>query len=365
MPLDGHDYLVRQGWEGKGSGLRHGAISRPVIVAQKKNMGGIGKDRDEAFPFWDHVFNAAASAIKVKCYDSDSEDTESSTPAVAFQKTKTGIISNRRPTSGTPALSGTATPSEDPSASSSGTSTPRLSVLAAAKQQAARRMLYSMFFRGPVLGTEILEEKIEALVEASGSEARVEVVVEETVVKVDKAEKKEKREKKKRRKEKSGEDEGVATADVCGKGKAKAMDVEEELEQSRKGKRKEKTTEEPDVKHRKKRKRSDEEDEDEEARRVRKQEKAERKRLRAEKKAKKDEKRRLKEARKCKEEASEDEPEVDGEAPEDPGAEQVASAVEDSNPTKADIEGRSKRSNKSSSKSKKKRKTEEPDSVET
>lgn len=90
MPLDGHEYLIRQGWEGKGSGLRHGGISRPIIVAQKKNMGGIGKDRDEAFPFWDQcvsllcfwdrymtyytssVFNAAASAIKVKCYDSDS-----------------------------------------------------------------------------------------------------------------------------------------------------------------------------------------------------------------------------------------------------------------------------------------------------
>jgi hypothetical protein len=53
MPLDGHNYLVSQGWGGKGKALRDGAISRPLIVAQKKNLSGVGKDRDEAFPFWD------------------------------------------------------------------------------------------------------------------------------------------------------------------------------------------------------------------------------------------------------------------------------------------------------------------------
>lgn len=89
------------------------------------------------------------------------EDTESSTPTLSLQKTKTGIISNRRPTAGTPALSGSATPNGEASSSSSGTSTPRLSVMAMAKQQAAKRMLYSMFFRGPVLGNA-LEDAIEA-----------------------------------------------------------------------------------------------------------------------------------------------------------------------------------------------------------
>lgn len=53
MPLDGHAHLVSQGWSGVGSGLRHGAIARPVVVVQKKTLSGIGKDRDEAFPFWD------------------------------------------------------------------------------------------------------------------------------------------------------------------------------------------------------------------------------------------------------------------------------------------------------------------------
>lgn len=53
MPLDGHSFLVAQGWSGKGTGLRQGAITRPITVSQKKTLSGIGKDRDEAFPFWD------------------------------------------------------------------------------------------------------------------------------------------------------------------------------------------------------------------------------------------------------------------------------------------------------------------------
>jgi hypothetical protein len=53
MPLDGHSYLLSQGWTGKGTGLRHGAITRPLAIPQKKTLAGLGKDRDEAFPFWD------------------------------------------------------------------------------------------------------------------------------------------------------------------------------------------------------------------------------------------------------------------------------------------------------------------------
>lgn len=53
MPLDGHAYLVSQGWTGKGTGLRQGAIARPLVIPQKKTLAGLGKDRDEAFPFWD------------------------------------------------------------------------------------------------------------------------------------------------------------------------------------------------------------------------------------------------------------------------------------------------------------------------
>ncbi|THH27577.1 hypothetical protein EUX98_g6618 [Antrodiella citrinella] len=146
MPLDGHAYLVAQGWEGRGSGLRKGAIAKPVAVIQKKTLSGVGKDRDDAFPFWDHVFSAAASAIKIKTTDSDDESDDTDTPdGLPLQRTTTGIISNRRPATGTPALL---------SSSSSGSTTPRVSVMAAAKQEAARRTLYAMFFRGPVMRSD-------------------------------------------------------------------------------------------------------------------------------------------------------------------------------------------------------------------
>ncbi|KAJ8456872.1 hypothetical protein ONZ51_g11865 [Trametes cubensis] len=177
MPLDGHTHLVKQGWSGKGTGLRNGAIAKPITVTQKKTLAGIGKDRDEAFPFWDHVFQAAAVSIQVKLHkDSDDESSDSSdsedgqTPAVEIRRTATGIISNRRPVTGTPALSGATTPS-DSQASSSGSITPQLSLMAAAKQQAARRMLYSMFYRGPVIAAEDNDEKQSASKDISANQA--------------------------------------------------------------------------------------------------------------------------------------------------------------------------------------------------
>ena len=63
MPLDGHSYLVAQGWSGKGSGLRHGSISRPLAIPQKKTLSGLGKDRDEAFPFWDQYVVHLSSTV--------------------------------------------------------------------------------------------------------------------------------------------------------------------------------------------------------------------------------------------------------------------------------------------------------------
>jgi hypothetical protein len=53
MPLDGHSYLASYGWSGKGTGLRSGAIDKPLAIPPKRNLSGVGKDRDEAFPFWD------------------------------------------------------------------------------------------------------------------------------------------------------------------------------------------------------------------------------------------------------------------------------------------------------------------------
>ncbi|KAF8809549.1 hypothetical protein BYT27DRAFT_7232300 [Phlegmacium glaucopus] len=161
MPLDSHSYLVSQGWGGKGTGLRQGAISRPLAIPPKKNLAGLGKDRDEAFPFWDHLFSAAAKSIQIKCLSDDDEEengspTNSSNNNTSIKCTSTGILSNRRPIDGTPATSGTNTPE----IAASGSQPHRLGLLAAAKRDAAKRGLYSKFFRGPVLGPDtIIEEE--------------------------------------------------------------------------------------------------------------------------------------------------------------------------------------------------------------
>ncbi|KAF8555703.1 hypothetical protein OG21DRAFT_1496065 [Imleria badia] len=151
-PTYGHAYLTSYGWTGTGTGLRKGAIERPLAIPPKKNLSGLGKDRDEAFPFWDHLFAAASKAITIKV-SSDDEDTDSEDPSdtdpksAPLRRTTTGIISNRRPVSGTPvSTSGSATPSLDADV--------RLSLLATAKREAAKRGLYARFFRGPVLGPD-------------------------------------------------------------------------------------------------------------------------------------------------------------------------------------------------------------------
>ncbi|KAI6041395.1 hypothetical protein EDC04DRAFT_3089159 [Pisolithus marmoratus] len=153
MPLDGYTYLTSYGWTGKGTGLRNGAIEKPISIPQKRNLAGVGKDRDEAFPFWDHLFAVASKAITIKVVsDDDDNENDEDLPKnepLDIKRTSTGIISNRRPVTGTPS-----------SESASGTATPdlyvgpKLSLIAAAKREAVKRGLYSRFFRGPVLGPD-------------------------------------------------------------------------------------------------------------------------------------------------------------------------------------------------------------------
>ncbi|TBU44508.1 hypothetical protein BD309DRAFT_958301 [Dichomitus squalens] len=284
MPLDGHAHLVAQGWSGKGTGLRSGAIAKPITIIQKKSLAGVGKDRDEAFPFWDHVFQAASVSIQVKVHNSDDEsDSEgSTTPALSLQRTKTGIISNRRPTTGTPALSGTTTPSEP---QSSGAVTPRLSIMAQAKQQAARRMLYSMFYRGPVLSTEDVEKTMQVSTTNSPepSSASAPLLVE-------KASKESKRKKRKKRKSADVEDEGKAKR----KRRKREPKEKERNEKRSESKGKEKAPDDDD---------SEDARQPRETKAARKAEKAERKRLKAEKRARKEERRKRRAARKAKEDA--------------------------------------------------------------
>jgi len=148
MPLNSDAYLRKQGWEGSGSGLRKGALSKPLAIPQKRNLGGLGKDRDEAYPFWDHLFTAASKTITIRLHTD--EDSDATPPTVSptppsLQRTKTGILSSLRPSASTPYISRPNSP------------TPRLTLVAAAKQEAARRQLYSLFYRGAALLPELDE----------------------------------------------------------------------------------------------------------------------------------------------------------------------------------------------------------------
>ncbi|KAI5454166.1 hypothetical protein NCC49_004231 [Naganishia albida] len=130
MPMDTTEYLTAQGWKGKGTALKQGHMTRPIAVVQKKTLSGVGKDRDEAVPFWDNIFAAAAINIRVS----------SQTP--------------------TPAASGTATPTKggSPAPSRSSQTQSSMTAFARGKQEMARRILYSKFLRGQVILSEDLDK---------------------------------------------------------------------------------------------------------------------------------------------------------------------------------------------------------------
>ncbi|KAF8580112.1 hypothetical protein K439DRAFT_1637240 [Ramaria rubella] len=158
--LDSTSYLTSFGWQGKGNGLRQGSVSRPLSIPQKRTLAGLGKDRDEAFPFWDHLFSAAAKSIKIKVSQEDDTEADGPQDNAAFLtepsllRTATGILSTRRPVLGTPASSGSVTPADSTLQTSM-----HLTLMATAKRESARKRLYARFFKGPVLGPEINSEK--------------------------------------------------------------------------------------------------------------------------------------------------------------------------------------------------------------
>ncbi|KZS96057.1 hypothetical protein SISNIDRAFT_451740 [Sistotremastrum niveocremeum HHB9708] len=152
MPLDGHAFLTAQGWQGKGQGLRQGAIHRPIAAPLKSTKSGVGKDKVEAFAFWEHAYTVAASSIKISIdgNESDQDSGDSTTPSLApLNKTTTGILSNRRPVLSTPTDSGATTPVELPTPLQN-----NLSLAALAKRTEIRQRLYSRFYRGAVLSPE-------------------------------------------------------------------------------------------------------------------------------------------------------------------------------------------------------------------
>ncbi|WWC71093.1 uncharacterized protein I206_105046 [Kwoniella pini CBS 10737] len=134
-------HLHKHGWKGKGTALKHGHSIKPLSVVQKKTLSGIGKDRDEAVPFWDHIFAATAASLFSSTSSSSPSNLQTSSkwappPIIADEKGK--IISNQQPIKIKPKLSINAT--------------------ARAGRELARRGLYSRFLRGKVL--HIKEEDV-------------------------------------------------------------------------------------------------------------------------------------------------------------------------------------------------------------
>lgn len=59
MPLNTSHYLTKQGWKGHGTpldGEQGRGLRKPLIIPQKRNLGGIGQNRDRAVEWWDDIF---------------------------------------------------------------------------------------------------------------------------------------------------------------------------------------------------------------------------------------------------------------------------------------------------------------------
>jgi len=63
--FDSATYLRGLGWNGPGSSLNNsaGGRAKPVTVAQKKTLSGVGRDRDTSFAWWDAVFTSVAKKV--------------------------------------------------------------------------------------------------------------------------------------------------------------------------------------------------------------------------------------------------------------------------------------------------------------
>ncbi|WFD29346.1 hypothetical protein MSPP1_000355 [Malassezia sp. CBS 17886] len=66
MPLDTRHFLAGQGWGGLGTpldGEKGRGLKKPLIIPPKRNLRGIGQDRDRAVEWWDDLFAAGAKAL--------------------------------------------------------------------------------------------------------------------------------------------------------------------------------------------------------------------------------------------------------------------------------------------------------------
>merc|ERR1711962_1306255 len=93
-------HMYKQGWaEGKGLGRNESGMKTAIKVKIKRDQAGIGHDMAEEFTFqwWDHVFNRAASKIKLKG-EEDSDSSGSDDDASGGSSGGHFDISNKKPT---------------------------------------------------------------------------------------------------------------------------------------------------------------------------------------------------------------------------------------------------------------------------
>merc|ERR1711962_171824 len=93
-------HMYKQGWaEGKGLGRNESGMKTAIKVKIKRDQAGIGHDMAEEFTFqwWDHVFNRAASKIKLKG-EEDSDSSDSDDDASGGSSGAHFDISNKKPT---------------------------------------------------------------------------------------------------------------------------------------------------------------------------------------------------------------------------------------------------------------------------
>merc|ERR1712198_782749 len=94
------NHMYKQGWgEGKGLGRYETGMKNAIKVKIKRDQAGMGHDMAEEFTFqwWDHVFNRAASKIKLKGED-DSEESDSDDDDTSVGGAGSFDISNKKPT---------------------------------------------------------------------------------------------------------------------------------------------------------------------------------------------------------------------------------------------------------------------------
>ena len=176
-------HLSRQGWKGKGTGklsshavssqipiqalmflaLKIGHATRPLPVVQKKTLSGIGKDRDEAIPFWDQ-FVPVFALPRLR-----SRRIFASTAATLFPSTPNPSLTSYTATAPTTSSSRASASSVLLPLASLPAQRSDLSTSARLGREVAHRGLYSKFLLGskPSISTERVPETEDIAVQSN------------------------------------------------------------------------------------------------------------------------------------------------------------------------------------------------------